>query len=140
MILIKYDLCSCRFEFWWLTFSRKYQLKTTFSFSDPFIEDLKSKKLFGLKVEVIYKLSRINPLSAKPTKWANALKQFVGNSLPTNCLSVFYHFVILALKRLKISNLEIILIALRSPNLGWFRVRILDVTFLKNTLFLDLLV
>ena len=72
-----------------------------FSFSDPFIEDLKSKKLFGLKVEVIYKLSRINHLSANPTKWANTLKQFVGNSLPTNCLSVFYHFVILALKRLK---------------------------------------
>ena len=42
----------------------------------------------------------INPLSANPTKWSNTLKQFVG-SLPTNCLSVFDHFVILALKGLK---------------------------------------
>ena len=33
------------------------------------------------------------------TKWSNALKQFVGN-LPTNCLSVFDHFVGLALKGL----------------------------------------
>ena len=43
-----------------------------------------------------YRLS-INPLSANPTKWSNTLKQFVGN-LPTNCLSVFDHFVKLALK------------------------------------------
>ena len=42
----------------------------------------------------------VNPLSASPTKWSNTLKQFVGN-LPTNCLSVFDHFVILALKGLK---------------------------------------
>ena len=39
------------------------------------------------------------PLSANPTKWSNTLKQFVGN-LPTNCLSVFDHFVGLALKGL----------------------------------------
>ena len=41
-----------------------------------------------------------NPLSAKPTKWSNTLKQFVVN-LPTNCLNVFDHFVILPLKGLK---------------------------------------
>ena len=41
----------------------------------------------------------VNPLSANPTKWPNALKQFVGN-LPTNCLSVFDNFVGLALKGL----------------------------------------
>ena len=41
----------------------------------------------------------LNPLSANPTKWSNTLKQFVGN-LPTNCLSVFDHFVGLALKGL----------------------------------------
>ena len=40
-----------------------------------------------------------NPLSANPTKWPNTLKQFVGN-LPTNCLSVFGHFVKLAVKGL----------------------------------------
>ena len=41
-----------------------------------------------------------NPLSANSTKWSNTLKQFVGK-LPTNCLSVFDHFVELALKGLK---------------------------------------
>ena len=34
----------------------------------------------------------INPFSAKPTKWPNALKQFVGE-LPTYFFSVFDHFV-----------------------------------------------
>ena len=41
----------------------------------------------------------VNPLSANPTQWSNTLKQFVGN-LPTNCFSVFDHFVKLALKGL----------------------------------------
>ena len=41
----------------------------------------------------------LNPLSDNPTKWPNKPKQFVGK-LPTNCLSVFGHFVNLALKRL----------------------------------------
>ena len=41
----------------------------------------------------------INLLSTNPTKWSNTLKQFVSN-LPTNCLSVFDHFVKLALKGL----------------------------------------
>ena len=38
-----------------------------------------------------------NPLIANPTKWSNILKQFFGK-LTTNCLSVFDHFVKLALK------------------------------------------
>ena len=42
---------------------------------------------------------RINSLSANPTKWSNTLKQFVGE-LPANRLSVFDHFVGLALKGL----------------------------------------
>ena len=41
----------------------------------------------------------LNALSTNPTKWSNTLKQFVGN-LPTNFLSVFDHFVKLALKGL----------------------------------------
>ena len=41
----------------------------------------------------------INLLRAKLTKWPNTLKQFAGK-LPTNCLSVFGHFVGLALKGL----------------------------------------
>ena len=40
-----------------------------------------------------------NSLSANPMKWPNTLKQFVSK-LPTNCLSVFDHFVGLALKGL----------------------------------------
>ena len=38
----------------------------------------------------------VNPLSANITTWSNTPKQFVSN-LPTNCLSVFGHFVGLAL-------------------------------------------
>ena len=45
-------------------------------------------------------ISDMNSLSANPTRWLNTLKQFVGN-LPINCLSVFDHFVGLALKRLR---------------------------------------
>ena len=41
----------------------------------------------------------LNPLSANPTKWSNPLKRFVVN-LPTNCWSVFDHFVGFALKGL----------------------------------------
>ena len=41
--------------------------------------------------------------SVKLTKWPNTLKQFVGN-LPTNCLSVFGHFMGLALKNLRDSD------------------------------------
>ena len=40
-----------------------------------------------------------NPFSTNFTKWSNTLKQFVSN-LPTNCLSVFDHFMGLALKGL----------------------------------------
>ena len=47
--------------------------------------------------------TKINPLSANPTKWLNTLKQF-GGKLPTNCLSVFDHFVFLALKGLNKMN------------------------------------
>ena len=48
--------------------------------------------------------SKINPLSANPTKWSNTLKQFVRN-LPTKCLSVFENFVILTLKGLSTKNI-----------------------------------
>ena len=44
-------------------------------------------------------MTMLNPLSANLTKWPNTLKQFVGK-LPTNFLSVFGHFVNLALKGL----------------------------------------
>ena len=41
----------------------------------------------------------LNPLNANFTKWSNTLKQFVGK-FSTNCLSVFGHFINLALKGL----------------------------------------
>ena len=41
----------------------------------------------------------VNPLNANPEKWSNTLKQIFGN-LPTICLSVFDHFMNLALKGL----------------------------------------
>ena len=56
-----------------------------------------SRKFFHDKWNQFY----INPLIANPTKWSNTLNQFVGN-LPTNCLSVFDHLVILALKGLNL--------------------------------------
>ena len=43
-------------------------------------------------------LNTLNPLSAKFIKWSNILKQFVG-------LSVFDHFVGLALKGLRLMSL-----------------------------------
>ena len=45
--------------------------------------------------------SYFNLLSTNFTKWSNTLKQFVAK-FPTNCLSVFDHFVGLRLKGLKV--------------------------------------
>ena len=47
----------------------------------------------------IININDLNPLSTNPEKWSNTLKQIVGN-LPTICLSVFDHFMNLALKGL----------------------------------------
>ena len=50
------------------------------------------------KMELFVKrLLVVNPWSANLTKWSNTLKQVLGN-LPMNCLSVFDHFMGLALK------------------------------------------
>ena len=50
-----------------------------------------------IKSKIKMRLFDVNTLSANPTKWSNILKRFDGN-LPTNCLSLFDHFVELALK------------------------------------------
>ena len=47
--------------------------------------------------------NHINPLWANTTKSSNTLKQLVGK-LPTNCLSVFDHFLRLVLKGLKLAQ------------------------------------
>ena len=61
------------------------------------IKELKNFQRLQQIFRVITK--KINPLSANPIKWSNTLKQFVSN-LGANCLSVFDHFVKLALKGL----------------------------------------
>ena len=63
---------------------------STSAISEPAVVKLQKRHSWAM----IFK-----PLSANFTKWSNILKQFVGN-FPTNCLSVFSHFVGLALKRL----------------------------------------
>ena len=57
----------------------------------------------------------INPFSTNFTKWSTTLKQFVGN-LSTNCLSVFDHFMGLALKGLNGSFSKISHIVSRLEN------------------------
>ena len=44
-----------------------------------------------------------NPLSTNFLKWSDTLKQFVGK-FPTNCLSVFDHFVGLSFRGLTLSK------------------------------------
>ena len=71
--------------------------------------------LFSCQISEIFKTAilknirevGLNPLSANPTNWSNRLKQFVGN-LPTNYLSVFEHFVKLALKGLIASVMSLL--------------------------------
>ena len=64
----------------------------------------------------------LSPLSANPTKRSNTLKQFVGN-FPTTCLSVFDHFVGLALKGLIIGHLEISALTSRYRHRYWYQRR-----------------
>ena len=63
-----------------------------------FSEKAPSRYLTGFWI-CLCNWNEINPLSANPTKWSNTLKQLVGK-LPTNCLSVFDHFVRLEFKDL----------------------------------------
>ena len=50
-------------------------------------------------MRVLYFNKAFNPLSVNPIKCPSILKQFVGK-LPRSCLSVFDHFVVLALEGL----------------------------------------
>ena len=62
---------------------------STVKFHHPPLSVLTSKQLL------------LNSLRANPTKWSNTLKKFVGKFM-TNCLSVFEHFMGLALNGLNI--------------------------------------
>ena len=86
------------------------RLKSAWNASRYFISAINTWKVYQcIEIKVAFRRmininnnsSPFNPLSANPTKWSNTLKQFVGK-LPTNCLSVFDHFVGLALKGLNI--------------------------------------
>ena len=54
---------------------------------------------FGFVNYFMKNVEGFNPLNSNITKWSNKLKQFISK-LPKNCLSVFDHFVRLALKGL----------------------------------------
>ena len=76
----------------------------------------------------------VNPVNANTTKWSNTLKQFVA-SLPTNCLSVFDHFVGLALKRLSIDLLKMSVCSFESKlhlTIGKLRLKSLKEGLLDN--------
>ena len=93
-------------NFQWLPYNRnKLRKFRHFCFDDG---TLATRGPFSF---LIYFLADLNPLSDSSTKWSNTLKQFVGN-LPTNCLSVFDHFVKLALKGL---NLLLVVKAILDP-------------------------
>ena len=64
-----------------------------------------------------------NPLSPNFTKWSNTLKQFVGK-LWTNCLSVFDHFVGLALKGSRV--LEYKPLSLSSIKKGFYYAKMFE--------------
>ena len=65
--------------------------------------------------------NKFNPLSANPEKWSNILKQIVGN-MPTICLSVFDHFMDLALKGLSTLT-SIVPVIIRKRIVFWRRQR-----------------
>ena len=67
------------------------------------------------------KILPINFLSANLAKWSSTFKQFVGN-LSANCLSVFDHFVKLALKGLKVVCLSKVF-KLRIVTIFWLNDR-----------------
>ena len=88
---------------------------------------------FALIFEIL-----LNPLSANLTKWSNTLKQFVGK-LPTNCLSVFDHFVGLALKGLTFdfSRHEVFSYTLKPKKVS-YEPKGIFVSFLRSHIFSEI--
>ena len=78
----------------------KFKSKLKFKLEFKFLNFICNLVFFGLRCWPCgwgVPLFHVEHLSANPTKWSNTLKQFLGD-MPTNCLSVFDHFVGLALK------------------------------------------
>ena len=76
--------------------SSNYLYEKSDIISDRLIKFLGTKRMSKNNT---WHFNNINPLSANIKKWSNTIKQFV-DKFPTNCLSVFDHFVGLALKGL----------------------------------------
>ena len=65
-------------------------------------------QIWGIETKFVERrigYSSTNPVNVNITKWSNTLQQF--GKLPTNCLSVFDHFVGLLLKGLSINTWSI---------------------------------
>ena len=76
----------------------------------------------------------LNPLSTNPEKWSNTLKQIVGN-LPTICLSVFDHFMNLALKGLSFcTNFTFVTVPNFSLKMKFFFINGIFLNKLKSSL------
>ena len=87
----------------------KFWTNSSWSFLSKALGPIGSNLIFMFQVKEYFNFwwviqIYLNPSSANPTKWPNTLKQFVSK-LPTNCLSVFSHFVNLALKELTFKRL-----------------------------------
>ena len=74
--------------------SNNYEVNNFFFTSNIYLRFIQAQQRFHTKPFLHF-----NHLSANPAKWSNTLKHVVGK-LPTNCLSMFDHFVKLALKGL----------------------------------------
>ena len=99
------------------------------------IVNLLWKYFYTVKFVFLLVIHVLNSLSANFTKWSNTLKQFV-TKLPTNCLSVFDHFVRLALKGLNVFNVSGILWVIKSSLIKSFKINLhqKERTFILNIL------
>ena len=101
------------------------------NFSD-FSEDIVLSSILSQGVLTQFSIC-LNPLST--TKWPNILKQFDDNLL-TNCLSVFDHFVKLALKGLSFTSRVSNFVTLLRNMVSHFspQVKVLYIFLLKGAL------
>ena len=90
----RWNNLRCNFPALLFFFTLKILSKIAFSIEERSFENLYSVFAFFFSSVSI---AQFNPLSANFTKWSNTVKEFV-RKLPTNCLSVFDHFVGLAIQ------------------------------------------
>ena len=105
-------------------FLRKYKI-----LSSELSVTKNSSSLFSERI-LLLERNTGNPLRANFTKWSNTLKQFFGK-LPTNCLSVFDHFVGLTLKGVNIAQYHRRELLEISPVSISISVDVLEINFCK---------